>query len=138
MRVRDIIFEDDDTDTNGKAVDISINNLANILETLRNRADDMHQIPKIRVDSLINMMRNQPGSEMFNVDSLITAFKDNEVIKNLVKNIKPDPAGVKYLYLKSMSNDEDYSLDNIEANDQAVDPETTIDQMAKRALSKRG
>ncbi len=138
MRVRDIIFEDDDTGNNGKAVDISINNLANILETLRNRADDMHQIPKIRVDSLINMMRNQPGSEMFNVDSLITAFKDNEVIKNLVKNIKPDPAGVKYLYLKSMSNDEDYSLDNIEANDQAVDPETTIDQMAKRALSKRG
>lgn len=138
MRVRDIIFEDDDTGNNGKAVDISINNLANILETLRNRADDMHQIPKIRVDSLINMMRNQPGSEMFNIDSLITAFKDKEVIKNLVKNIKPDPTGVKYLYLKSMSNDEDYSLDNIEANDQAVDPETTIDQMAKRALNRRG
>lgn len=134
MRVRDIIVEDDEA---GSSVDISINNLANMLETLRNRADDMHQIPKIRVDSLINMMRHQPGSEMFNIDSLITAFKDKEVIKNLVKNIKPDPTGVKYLYLKSMSNDEDYSLDNIDANTQAVDPETTIDQMAKRALNKR-
>lgn len=132
MRVSEIIVEDSAT------VDISINNLANMLETLRNRADDMNQIPKIRVDSLINMMRHQPGSEMFNIDSLITAFKDKEVIKNLVKNIKPDPTGVKYLYLKSMSNDEDYSLDNSDTNTQAIDPETTIDQMAKRALRKRG
>ena len=111
-------------------------NLSSILELLRNRAVSLNQEPKIRVDSLVNMMRNQPGSEMFNVGTLLAAAKDSDAIKNLVKDIKPDANQIRYVYLQSPDMDSEYAIDTDQAN-VAQDPTTTVDQMAKRAMNNR-
>lgn len=111
-------------------------NLANVLETLRNRAHDTHDVPMVRVDSLINMVRNMPGTEMFTVENLMDAYKSNETIKNLVKEIKDNKDGVKYVYLTTFADDPNSTdLDAVAGS--VTDPEKTIGSMAKRALSKR-
>ena len=136
MRASEFIAEglddviEDEADSRGDA------NLADILETLRNRAHDTHDVPMVRVDSLINMIRNMPGTEMFTVENLMDAYKSNERIKNLVKDIKDNKDGVKYVYLTTFADDPDST--ELDAMGGTVNnPEKTIDSMAKRALSKR-
>ena len=136
MRASEFIAEglddviEDEADSRGDA------NLADVLETLRNRAHDTHDVPMVRVDSLINMIRNMPGTEMFTVENLMDAYKSNERIKNLVKDIKDNKDGVKYVYLTTFADDPDST--ELDAMGGTVNnPEKTIDSMAKRALSKR-
>jgi ERCC4-type nuclease len=136
MRAHEFIFEaiedviEDEADSRGD------NNLADVLETLRNRAHDTHDVPMVRVDSLINMIRNMPGTEMFTIENLLDAYKSNEKIKNLVKDIKDNKDGIKYVYLTTFADDPDSNdLDQVPRT--VTDPEKTIDSMAKRALSKR-
>ena len=136
MRASEFVAEglddviEDEADTRGD------HNLANVLETLRNRAHDTHDVPMVRVDSLINMIRRMPGTEMFTVENLMDAYKSNETIKNLVKDIKDNKDGVKYVYLATFADDPD-STDLDAMGGQVSNPEKTIDSMAKRALSKR-
>lgn len=136
MRAHEFLAEDfadvieDEADSRGD------DNLANVLETLRNRAHDTHDVPMVRVDSLINMIRKMPGTEMFTVENLMDAYKSNETIKNLVKEIKDNKDGVKYVYLTTFA-DEPGSTELDATNSAVADPETTIGNMAKRALSKR-
>ena len=112
-------------------------NLASALESLRNQSHNTHDVPMVRVDSLINIVRNMPGTEMFSVDNLMDAYKSNDTIKNLVKDIKDNKDGVKYAYLTTFSDDPgDDTLDAAGSN--ISNPEKTIDSMAKRALAKRG
>ena len=95
MRATEFIVEndydviEDEADVRGDA------NLANALETLRNQSHDTHDVPMIRVDSLINIVRNMPGTEMFTVENLMDAYKSNETIKNLIADIKDNKDGVK-------------------------------------------
>lgn len=148
MRIRDIILEDE----NDNGISSSNANLAGMLETIGKRASDLDQVPKVRVQSLINMMKSLPGSEMFNIDTLIDAFSDDEVIQNLIKDIKPDDSGVKYVYLKPIDSESDYSVDDgseieTDANSdlsmsgepepEDMRPDDTIEKMSKRALNKR-
>lgn len=113
-------------------------NLANTLETLRNQSHDTHDVPMVRVDSLINIVRNMPGTEMFTVENLMDAYKTNETIKNLIKDIKDNKDGVKYVYLATFADDPESSDDMLSQTGTAVgNPEQTIGAMAKRALSKR-
>lgn len=151
MRIRDIIVEDANNDD---GISSSNANLAGMLETIGKRAADLNQVPKVRVQSLVSMMKSLPGSEMFNIDTLIDAFSDDEVIKNLIKDIKSDNNGVKYIYLKPVDSESDYSVD-VEVDDggemdtdtdlgmsndtesDEMHPDDTIEQMSKRALKKR-
>lgn len=112
----------------------SISNLISVLETLRDRTD------QIRVDSLVNLVRKKPGSEMFNVDILANAFKDNQVVKNMIKNITDDDTGVKYVYLKGLVDAMDDALPNGQEDDLPGgprNPQNTVKSMAKRAATKR-
>jgi len=139
MRAREFISEagtdryiEDEADVRGD------DNLASVLETLRHQAHDKHDVPMIRVDSLINMVRHQPGTEMFTVENLMDAYKSNETIKNLVKDIKDNKDGIKYVYLTTFADDPDTGDDTLAtAQGQIMNPEKTVDSMAKRALSKR-
>lgn len=139
MRAREFIVEvggdgylEDEADTRGD------DNLAGVLETLRHQAHDKHDVPMIRVESLINMVRNLPGTEMFTVENLMDAYKSNETIKNLVKDIKDNKDGIKYVYLTTFADDPETGDDTLStAGDQVANPEKTIDSMAKRALAKR-
>lgn len=136
MRAREFVAENIDGIIEDEADVRGDGNLANVLETLRNRSHDTHDVPMVRVDSLINMVRKMPGTEMFTVENLMDAYKSNETIKNLVKDIKDNKDGVKYVYLTTFADDPDSTeLDAVGGS--VPDPEKTIDSMAKRALSKR-
>lgn len=125
MRAREFMVEESTSSTK---------NLVSILSSLRARTD------QIRVDSLINMVRKQPGSEMFNIDLLTDAVKEDPVIQSLVREIKSDDSGVKYVYLKSIANDEN-SIDTLSTPDAVTggppNPEKTVATMAKRAALSR-
>lgn len=122
---------EDDADSRGDA------NLITALEFLRNRAGNNHLVPKVRADALINMVQNT-GHPEFNFAALDSAYKSNDKVKNLIKNIEDDERGTKYVFLNSV----DPAVDTSEVGDGAgpegsTQPERTVDSMAKRALSKR-
>jgi hypothetical protein len=137
MRIRELIIEDiiddvleDEADGRGDA------NLLTMLEFLRNRAHDTHIQPRIRMDSLINLIQGA-GEQQFSLENLLSAYKDNPNVKNLIKDIKDDSTGVKYVYLEPFADD-DEEMGNIE-NDGILKtaPERTVDSMASRAAKKR-
>jgi hypothetical protein len=139
MRIREVILEnfdqyidevlEDEADGRGDA------NLLTTLEFLRNRAHDTHIQPRIRVDSLINLVQGT-GEQQFNLENLLDAYKNNQDVKNLIKNIKDDSNGVKYIYLEPFADDED--LDDVNGTSAPKSaPEKTVDSMAKSALAKR-
>jgi len=137
MRIRDIIVEDhiddmleDEADGRGDA------NLITTLEFLRNRAHDTHVQPRVRADSLINLVQ-KTGEQQFTLENLLDAYSDNENIKALVKDIKDDSTGVKYVYLQPFADDTEIAAVGDE-NAPRTAPEKTVDAMAKSALAKRG
>jgi len=96
MRIKEVITEnldkyldevlEDEADGRGDA------NLLTTLEFLRNRAHDTHIQPRIRVDSLINLVQGT-GETQFTLENLLDAYKSNPDIKNLIKDIKDDIRG---------------------------------------------
>ena len=136
MLIRDIILEDiiddvleDESDGRGDV------NLISTLEFLRNRAHDTHIQPKIRADSLINLVQTS-GEQAYTLDNLLDSFKDNQTVKSLIKSIKDDSNGVKYVYLQPYADDTELSIDQDGAPIRTP-PERTVDSMAKSALAKR-
>lgn len=137
MQVKEIITEspvddiiEDEAETRGDA------NLITALEFLRNRSHDKHLVPKVRTDSLINMVRNT-GQEEFNLEALLDAFKTNDTVKGLIKDIKDDTNGNKYVYLQTFADDnlDDASL--LDSDAPKTPPEKTVSSMAKRAAANR-
>jgi len=126
MRAREFVLED---------VSSSNFNLVTVLSGLRAKTD------QIRVDSLVNMVRKQPGSEMFNIDLLLNAVKEDPTVQNLVSEIKSDESGVKYVYFKELSTDDDEESSVTAPIDSATggrpNPEKTVATMAKRAALSR-
>jgi hypothetical protein len=138
MRAHEFLKEDSSEYVEDEAVIRGDANLAAVLETLRNDSHDTHDVPMVRVDSLINMVREIPGSEMFTVENLMDAYKGNETIKNLIKEIKDNKDGVKYVYLATFADEPGTGDATLGAASSMVNnPEKTIGSMAKRALSKR-
>jgi hypothetical protein len=135
MKIRDIIVEDViDEILEDEALDPAIMDLMGILETMRNRAHDTHAVPRVRADSLINLV--QKNHPQFNLDTLEKALTNNESIKSLIKDIKDDATGVKYIYLTPFADDED-TAEMGDINAPMTPPERTVDSMAKSALAKR-
>lgn len=132
MRAYEFIIESLDDYIEDEAVTRGDSNLINTLETLRSRSTDTHDVPMIRVDSLINIIRKLPGTEMFSVENLLDAHKTNNAVKNLIKDIKDNKDGVKYVYLNTTNsnNTGELPLD-------AEKTEKTVGSMAKRTLSKK-
>jgi hypothetical protein len=136
MRIRDIINEDhiddmieDEAEGRGDA------NLITTLEFLRNRAHDTHVQPRVRADSLINLVQTT-GNQQFTLENLLDSYRDNENIKSLIKDIKDDSTGVKYVYLVPFADDSEVAGMGDEFAPRTP-PERTVDSMAKSALAKR-
>ncbi len=140
MRIREVIAEgldeyldevlEDEADGRGDA------NLLTTLEFLRNRAHDTHIQPRIRVDSLINLVQGI-GEQQFNLENLLAAYKNNPSVKDLIKDIKDDSSGVKYVYLEPFADDIEQAQDAEGLEGFKTAPERTVDSMAKSALAKR-
>jgi hypothetical protein len=138
MRAKEFIVEN--------RIKVSTTNLIGILDTLRNRFGDLGQEPRIRVDSLVNMVREIPGSEMFNVDTLKDLYDNDPAIKNMISSIKKDDSANRYIYLNpaiGQASDIETDLDSVNSDKQTdgVDtgpgPEATVSKMSKRALGRR-
>jgi len=109
-------------------------NLISALNFLQGKSTGTHLVPKIRVDALINMVQNT-GLPQFNLQSLVDAFKTNDVVKNLIKDIKDDDNGTKYVYLQSKENE--FAAQPGDMNVPRTPPEKIVGSMAKSALAKR-
>jgi len=135
MRIREVITEDIlDEILEDEALDPAIMDLMGILETMRNRAHDTHAVPRVRADALINLV--QKDHPQFNLDTLEKALSNNETLKELIKDIKDDATGVKYIYLAPFADDDETAAIG-DMNAPRTPPERTVDSMAKSALAKR-
>jgi hypothetical protein len=140
MRIRDIILEDpqlefeaieDEADTRGDSA------LITALEWLRHEATNSNAVtPRVKVDTVIERVRNIPGNEAFNYAALEAANEHNETVKSLIKDIKDDEkTGAKYIYLALPENTVDSSDPlNVDAGVKA-DNAKVVGSMAKRAAS---
>ena len=141
MRIRDIILEDpqiefeaieDEADTRGDSA------LITALEWLRHEATNSNAVtPRVKVDTVIERVRNIPGNEAFNYAALEAANEHNETVKSLIKDIKDDEkTGAKYIYLALPENTVDNADPlNVDA-DVSADNAKVVGSMAKRAASK--
>jgi hypothetical protein len=141
MRVSEIILEsaeivdeviEDEADARGDSA------LITTLEWLRNEAEQSNAVtPRVKVDTVINAVRNIPGNEAFNFAALDAAHQHNDSVKALIKDIKDDEkTGTKYVYLAPPESELDDS-DPLGAETAAPgDPAKVVSSMAKRAASK--
>lgn len=141
MRVSEIILEsaeivdeviEDEADARGDSA------LITTLEWLRNEAEQSNAVtPRVKVDTIINAVRNIPGNEAFNFAALDAAHQHNDSVKALIKDIKDDEkTGTKYVYLAPPESELDDS-DPLGAETAAPgDPAKVVSSMAKRAASK--
>lgn len=110
-------------------------NLISALSFLQNRSHNTHLVPKVRADALINMVKNS-GVESFNLESLQNSFQTNDKVKELIKDIKDDNNGTKYVYIKPRNEDSGQPTPG-DMNAPRTPPEKTVGAMAKSALAKR-
>ena len=136
MRLNEFVYDEDiiedEADARGDM------DLITTLEFLRNQSAGKHLVPRVRVDSLINMINMHSDSETFSNSGLMNAFKTNEVVKNLIADIKDDEtSGIKYVYLKP--TDESDQLDGSPGDAEAVksEPEKVVSSMANKAIANR-
>ena len=150
MKVSDIVVENviDDMLEDGSE-DHENAALLTILNYLQNRAANSHKQPRIRADSLVNLVQ-AAGFPQFNYDTLVNITKNNERVKSIVKDIKDVTVQsqdgkvalgqggelVKYVYIRPVDVDDE----NIDSEADAAPktaPEKTVDSMAKRAAKAR-
>lgn len=123
--------------------------LLTILNYLQNRAANSHKQPRIRADSLVNLVQ-AAGFPQFNFDTLVNIAKNNERVKSIIKDIKDVTVQsqdgkvalgqggelVKYVYIRPVDV-EDENIDSEQADAPMTPPEKTVDSMAKRAAKAR-
>ena len=112
--------------------------LITTLEFLRIQSEGKHLVPRVRVDSLINMVNMHNDGESFGNASLMNAFKTNQVVKNLIADIKDDErTGIKYVYLKPIDNSDDLEGSADDAEAVKSEPEKVVAKMADKAIANR-
>ena len=111
-------------------------NLITILQFLRNRSHNKKITPTIGTQSLINMVKNQGGSEWFTYDNLVAAQTANPAVAGLIKSLDNEK-----VTLNGFGDEIDASeVDKAQASKNQAktpDPEKTVKAMAKRAASNR-
>jgi hypothetical protein len=122
-------FIEDDADQEADAA---------LLNTLREIqfSSDHAQIPKISAEALINLVKTKPGGESFNLESLMSARKNNEAVKNIVGNIQDNDQGIKYVFIRPADDTENATFGQ-DGEQIKTAPEKTVASMAKSALAKR-
>lgn len=150
MKVSDIVIENviDDMLEDGSE-DHENAALLTILSYLQNRAANSHKQPRIRADSLVNLVQ-ATGFPQFNFDTLVNITKNNERVKSFIKDIKDVTVQskdgkvtlgqggelVKYVYIRPVDID-DENIDSEQMDAPMTAPEKTVDSMAKRAAKSR-
>jgi hypothetical protein len=97
-------------------------NLLTALELLRNRYKDVNSNPKIKTQSLINLVLNTDRS--FNYDALVSANENNPAVKNLIKSFTRD-----YVILQPFGDELEDDTPEVNNTSQDV-PNNSLDQMS--------
>ena len=136
MRFSEIISEASiDGMVEDEAQDPAVLDLIDIIGDWRAQSGHLHTVPKLRADSLINLV--QKRHPQFNLAILEKAKAHNEAIKNLIKDIKDDESGVKYVYLTPMSGEESEETEVGDMSVPRAPNEKIVGSMAKSALANR-
>jgi hypothetical protein len=125
---------EDEADERGDA------DLLTTLSYLQAQAAGKHLVPRIRVDSLVNMINMHQHDEAvpFTAKSLEDAFKTNDHVKNFIANIKDDEkTGSKYVYLKRIDDGPEDSAGDGLGGPSAGGPEKIVAKMADKAIANR-
>ena len=141
MRITEIIREsldivdeviEDEADSRGDSA------LITTLEWLRNEAQTSGAVtPRVKVDTVIERVREIPGNEAFNYAALEAAHEHNDTVKSLIKDIKDDEkSGSKYVYLSLPENTIDPEDPLGAQGAPAGDPSKIVSKMATRAAAK--
>lgn len=112
-------------------------NLVTTLQFLRNRAHNKSLTPIIGTTSLINMVRNQGGSEYFSLDNLMAAQERNPAVAELIKSIDKEKVTLQPFGDEVDAAEVDKAEAEKETTAKTPDPEKTVKAMAKRAASNR-
>jgi hypothetical protein len=136
MRLNEFVYDEDiiedEADARGDM------DLITTLDFLRYQSAGKHLVPRVRVDSLINMINMHSDSETFSNSSLMNAFKTNEVVKNLIADIKDDETtGIKYVYLKPTDDSDEAEGAPGDAKAAKSEPEKVVAGMANKAIANR-
>jgi hypothetical protein len=146
MRFREFRLDEDDFGMGGDVGDFIEDDAdheadAALVDTLRELqfSSGDKKVPKVAVGALINLVKNKPGGEAFDLNALDKAKKNNDAVKSMIKNIEDNEEGVKYVFLNPIEpidgpEGEVGGGDNGQGGMSA--PEKTVSQMANRALSK--
>jgi hypothetical protein len=125
---------EDEADERGDA------DLLTTLSYLQAQSAGKHLVPRIRVDSLVNMinMHQSDDAVPFTAKSLEDAYKTNEEVKNFIANIKDDEkTGSKYVYLKRIDDGPEGGGEGGGVNPGTGDPANIVSKMADKAVANR-
>lgn len=111
------------------------NNLVTILQFLRSRAHNKKLTPVIGTQSLINMVKNQGGSEYFTFDNLLKAQEMNPAINELIKNLDRNEVTLNGFGDETDASEVDQ--ENAAGDKSTTDPQKTVKAMAKSAMANR-
>jgi len=128
MKISEIICEDESAEEQlaGSSLD---SNLLPVLMFLKKQSDDRKVTPKLRTDSLIQLVQNA-GDLSFSYDDLVAAHENDDAVKELISSFNEDE-----ITLKSGNSDADD--EEHESEGPAQDPQTVVHNMAKKARSNR-
>ena len=115
---------------------ISDTPLINVLHELQFNAAHA-EIPKIRVDSLLELVKSQPGGEAFDLDALMDAKKNNKAVQNIVADIKDNDKGIKYVFINPIEPTEETPETGEDAEAIKTSAKKTVSSMAKRAAKNK-
>lgn len=122
MRLREI------TDN---AINNPESNLITALELLRNRYKDVPSAPKLKTQSLINLVLNTDRT--FDYEALVRANEENPAVRNLIKSFNRE-----VLVLQPFGDEEaGEDITNTPDGESTQAPVDTVNSMAKRAAAKR-
>jgi len=148
MRYKEFALFEDDLDM-GDNISAHIEDDADheadaaLIDTLREiqfSAGDK-KIPKIAVTALMNLVKNKPGGEAFDLNALEKAKSNNDTVKEMIKSIDDNEDGVKYVFINPPEPIEGPESDiggpGGAGGGAQTAPEKTVSAMANRALSSR-
>ena len=108
-------------------------NLVPVLMFLKNRSEDRDLSPKIRTDSLIQLVQNA-GDRTFTYQDLVAAHENDPAVKELIKDFNENEVIVKSTSEEAAELKQD-NEENDEGGDDQADHQAVVASMAKRAAS---
>jgi hypothetical protein len=135
MRIKEIIQEDISAEdqlggSEGKGTLIA--NLLPVLMFLKKRSEDKGLSPKLRTDSLIQLVQNA-GDNTFSYEDLVAAYEDNDAVHDIIKDFNEDE-----IIIKTTHDDTSELKHDADEQDKAPeDTEKIVSNMAKSAARNR-